>query len=222
MSSVKRVHESFYSGLKEIASLEDSFFDDVIDGLTLARPTFSISKLAENVSSVKSLENKRVWEIFYTVGGFVSYIEKGDKVEDIVEDICAFVEKESVLDFKVSSRDNLTRRLIQLLNVERIYFAAKASILRMEHNHVFIQAKAITDIRPIFKLNVEETPTAGMIIHKLHIHYKSDDERDHKDIFFALDASDIKSLKELLIRAEKKEKSLQAIFDKSQMSNLSE
>lgn len=222
MSSLPSLHKSFYAGLKEIATAEDAFFIDLIDGLDLARPTFSITKLSDNVSSVKSLDKKRLWEVFYAVGGFVSYLEMGDTAEEIIEDICNYLDKDGVIDFKITDREVLAKRLNQLLNIDKIYFAAKATMLRQEYNSVFIQARIITDIRPIFKLNVEETPTAGIVVHKLHIHYKGDEERGHKDIFFALDSDDITTLKDLLLRAEKKERSLKNIFEKSLMENLSD
>lgn len=61
-----------------------------------------------------------------------------------------------------------------------------------------------------------------MIIHNLHIHYKSDDEGDHKDIYLALDSDDIQSLKILLERAENKEKFLKEGLTKAGLTDLNE
>jgi len=65
-----------------------------------------------------------------------------------------------------------------------------------------------------------EEPTAGVIIHKLHLHYRQGGEEPHKDIFIALDGNDIQILKDLLIRAQKKENALNGIFGKAKIINL--
>ena len=92
--------------------------------------------------------------------------------------------------------------------------------LKGESNNVFLSSRIITDIRPIFSLNINETPKAGVVIHNLHIHFSSSDEGAHRDVYFALDSADILALEGLIKRAKDREASLKMIFDKSKVKNL--
>jgi hypothetical protein len=221
MSVINQIPKPYHTGFKDLAEMEEPTFIELKDGLSLSSFTSSVKKIAEITAMVKSLPQKTIEKIFYSVGGLVFILEKGSTVDEIVEDVCNLLEKESIVDFKNNSKENFISRLSILLKSEKLYYAAKASTLKEESNNVFIQSKVITDIRPIYSTNIDETPKKGIVIHNLHIHYSSEGEGGHKDIYFALDSEELKELKEVLLRAEKKEISLKDIFSKSNIENLS-
>ncbi len=72
----------------------------------------------------------------------------------------------------------------------------------------------MTDLRPIFHLNVSEKPDAAVIIHMLKISQR-DNFGHRSDEYFALDSNDIAMMKELFERALKKETTLKGIMEKS-------
>ena len=114
------------------------------------------------------------------------------------------------------------KRLRFLINNKQIYYAAKADSLISNYGNVFIQSKIISDIRPVFDIQIEDELKAGIISHNLNIHYQSNEEPYHKDISLVLNLNDIKTLKEMLIRAERKNIVLQNLLSKSGMKNLNE
>lgn len=85
--------------------------------------------------------------------------------------------------------------------------AAKAGYILTQHERIFVGARILTDLRPIFHQNVSEKPGAAVIIHMLKI-MQRDNHKNYQDQYFALDSNDIRSLKALIDRALKKEESL--------------
>ena len=57
---------------------------------------------------------------------------------------------------------------------------------------------------------MDTLPNAAVVVHTLKLMYHSGDE--HDEFFIALDINDVRELRELLNRAEKKDQVLQARF----------
>jgi hypothetical protein len=72
----------------------------------------------------------------------------------------------------------------------------------------------MTDIRSVFG-QPEDLPLAAGIVHTLKITYHVDDGM--KDFYVALDDGDVRTLRELLDRAELKFASLQALLDRAKV-----
>ena len=220
MAEITYIPDRYKDGFKKMASLEKEVFANIEEGLSYTSLTLTISSLAEKVAKLKNLDTSEVKEIFLSAGSLIPFLDKKIEVKEIVKDIAVLALENKIVD--PENIETLKLRLTTLLNNEQVYYASKSSVVLTEHGNVFIQARVLTDIRPIFSINVQETPKAGMIIHNLHIHYQGDQEGDHKDLFLALDSKDIKSLKDSLIRAEQKESALQKLYDKIGMANLNE
>ena len=84
----------------------------------------------------------------------------------------------------------------------------------------FVAARILTDIRPIFHLDVLEKPESALLVHMLRI-----TERDtfgkRADTYFALDSNDVRRLKGLVDRALKKEETLRNLMKDSGVTVLS-
>jgi len=81
-----------------------------------------------------------------------------------------------------------------------------------DQDRVFCNARILSDIRPVFYY-LPRIGFGGCYVHTLRIGFHQDDK--HQDFYFALDGSDLKALKEIILRAEKKTKALEAILEKS-------
>jgi hypothetical protein len=220
MPLISFIPERYEEGLKRMVSIDDKVFASILEGLSYTSLVSSLSILTDRVTKINNnLDTTDLREIFLSAGSLTVFLDKGT-IQQIVDDITALMEKKGFINSE--KIDTLKQRLSLLLENQQIYFAAKANRLMTEYGSVYINSRVITDIRPIFGPKVEDVPKAGVIVHNLHIHYQAEAEGNHKDIFLALDSKDIKTLKEALIRAEKKESALQALYDKMGLTNLNE
>lgn len=218
MPIVNFIPSRYEEGFKELSSISDEKFESIKEGLSLTALVSSLTILAEKVADIQKLDVFTVREIFLSAGSLAPFLDKVEKVDDLVEDVANISVKKKF----TKDKSTFVERVKFLLTNKHLYFAAKSDEIVREYGNVYISSRIITDIRPVFDIDVDEVPKGGLIVHNLHIHYQADEERGHKDIYIALDSNDVKALKEALIRAEKKQKSLKSIFDKSGMTNLNE
>lgn len=82
--------------------------------------------------------------------------------------------------------------------------AAKAGPVMTDHEHIFVDARILSDVRLVFHPDVSERPDAAAIVHMLRITTR-DIFGAYKTEYFALDSNDIRLMKQLMERAAKKE-----------------
>lgn len=220
MPLINYIPERYEDGFKELGIIKKSDFTKIEKYLSAAPLVSSIEKLSLIISSNEELEEIEIEEIFLSVGSLISFIEKQEIIEEIIQDVVALCEIDELI--KPEDKERFEKRITFLINNKQIYYAAKSDNLINNYGNIFIQSRIISDIRPVFDIQIDDNPKAGIIFHNLNIHYQSNDEPYHKDISLILTIDDIQSLKDVLIRAEKKELCLQTIFEKSGMKNLNE
>lgn len=208
----------FEEGFKKLSSLTNEEFNSLKEGLSYTALSSSLRELAENVANFKALNSLDIREIFVSVGSLIPYLLKEDMRAEVSEDIATIGAENKIVKGKKAFKE----RLLFLLSNTQIYYASKTRELATEYGNVYISSRIVSDIRPVFGMDLDESPKGGIIIHNLHIHYKADEEGDHKDIFLALDSYDIQFLKNIIMRAEKKENALKAILEKSGLANLTD
>lgn len=107
-------------------------------------------------------------------------------------------------------RTELARKLTTLLTVSELAVTTKATELLHEHQFTFSQSRVFSDIRPVFAETVTDGLKAAIIVHTLKITYLA--AGDFKELYVALDDSDLKTLKDQIIRAEDKTQSLRLLL----------
>ena len=76
-------------------------------------------------------------------------------------------------------------------------------------DNLFYNAKILTDARPVFNDDASRLEGIG-IVHVLKIHFEHN--QNHEDFFTVLDSLDLKRLRSIIDRAEKKAQVLKALF----------
>jgi hypothetical protein len=107
-------------------------------------------------------------------------------------------------------------RLVQLLSVSAPQLIAKAHDVLLSHDQTFSSLRIVSDIRPVFGDDVEESPTAAVLVHMLNLVYFH--AGDRHEFVVAMDTKDIQHLIEACERAAKKTKSLEAIIASTNMT----
>ncbi len=219
MPIISYIPPEYKDGFKKIATMEQSEFAKIEDGLNDAALTSSIAMLSLNIENAKQVHHLSLEEIFSSVGALIEFLEDRKDVEKVASDVASLM---SPNELTVEQLDALQTRLTILLDDKKIYYAYKSRRLITENANNFISCRIVSDIRPIFDFDIEQEPIAGVITHNLHIHYDSELNGIHKDFFICLDSSDIENLIEALIRAERKEESLGKLLKKSGITNLND
>jgi hypothetical protein len=78
----------------------------------------------------------------------------------------------------------------------------KVQYVGVEYQHPFLDARILTDMRPVFSVDGLEIPTS-VIVHSLRI--TTQEAQTERSSYFALDRDDLLQLRELIDRALKKE-----------------
>ena len=111
----------------------------------------------------------------------------------------------------------LRSRLDELLQVESIVLASKASAIQREHPNVLMSARVLTDMRPVFG-DGPESLQGGIVIHSLK--HTSIHSNQVQELFFALDDDDLVMLQKTIARAEAKSRTLRSFLENSGLPNM--
>jgi hypothetical protein len=103
---------------------------------------------------------------------------------------------------------------------ETVGTAAKTGPVLTEHERIFVSARVLTDIRPIFHPNLSEKPNAAVIVHMLRIVTRDIFSSQYVE-YFALDANDIRLMKNIMERAIRKEETLKTLLAESNVDTIS-
>src|SRR5260370_19616168 len=123
-------------------------------------------------------------------------------------------------DLAVSDDDKpaVTAKLTSLLGLNTLERASKIEQLKADHHSIFYDAKILTDLRPVFDQPTEQ-PIGAIVTHTLKIIFHEAGE--HKELYFALDADDVLTLKKIADRAADKMSSLQNVLKTANIPDLS-
>lgn len=117
------------------------------------------------------------------------------------------ISRSLAIELSDAQRADLATRLTTLLDLEALGSIGKADDIITDHEHVFRNARILTDVRPIFGDNVGSAPEAAVLIAMLRIDHSTHGRRE--SMYFALDPSDLASLKEVVDRATAKIRTLE-------------
>lgn len=219
MPIISFIPERFESGFKELSLLNEEVFNNIQKELSSVDLVTSTEELSAKIASLVKIEIPILHSIFLSIGELVIFLEEDEDYEEIGDDVVTVCLQDKVITS--DGTNTLKNRVIILLKSEAIFYLNKARDLTTETSNLFLSSRVLTDIRPIFDLNAESQPKAGIITHNLHIHYQSSTAGLHHDIYFTLNSDDISLLIDMLIRAEKKEEQLEILISKTGMKKMS-
>ncbi len=170
--------------------------------------------VAQNAQKLE-IEEDALTEIIRTLFSLLSAknetpIELSSLVKGIVE------ASKSLKDVELVDPDVFEQQLLQFLQApSALSLTNKAIDLVTEREKVLITTRLITDTRPIFGDGDGFRFEATLILHNLKVQFK--DNNRVKEVYFALDSKDLANLKEQIIRAEEKEKTLKLLLEEKQI-----
>jgi uncharacterized protein (DUF1778 family) len=206
---------SYYrSGLAEIIKLNDESFRELLSTLENMAPALYEKTLSDKLkASVNNIPEAEVDKIAQAIFG-MSLGRVGAEVStsQFVDDVIQSIETNNYEGLSLSNdnRDSFKQRLTSLLEANSLAIGTKAYNILFEHGQNLTSFRILTDIRPVFREQIEEQLGAALIIHTVKLEYMQ--EGDTKEFFVAMDTKDITELMDVLKRAQAKEESLKALL----------
>ena len=197
-------------------------FDSFIAGLKSAKPSISTVALSRHISSATPAVSSAIIEPIVEEIMTLEYLKQDsemspDEFAIAVSDSALAAASES-FPFTAQDADVLKVRLTAIFNSDHILeLNTKAISVVTDHDKLFLSAKIMTDARPIFNSDGSKLETIALV-HMLRLHFEHNNK--HEDAFFALDSNDLRNLRRVLDRAEKKAEVLKKAFKESSLSLL--
>ena len=210
-----RVPEEHRAGLARLLNLSSEDTNKVVSTLESVPITNALRQtLVERLSTLGAILQGNVDEAAEALTGlYIVLAHSNEPPSEMANEIAGSL-KEIGVELKFP--DEVQQRLTQLLSFDSLVVSAKAEGFMYEYDNVFSTARVHTDIRPIFGLDPQEPPRAGVITHTLNIHYFHGGE--HKEINIALDEIDIGIIIEALDRADNKGESLKSVLEMARLT----
>lgn len=207
MASLLTIPEPIRESLSQLAFLSEDQVTELLKALSTTAPAVYrrdvVTQITQKVESIPSDEIDNIVQALF--GLSVGRLNSEVSISEFVQDVAGLfpeIEGETLELFK--------RRITNLLDVDCLKIGAKAYELLFEHEHNFLDARVLTDVRPVFGDAPNDLPIGAMIVHTLKLNYV---ESDRPQTFYvALDERDIKRLVETLDRAKSKATVLKSVL----------
>jgi len=200
-------------GLIRLYEMNDDEFQRVHDILESVKPEMNWKSLRAQIADEDSQK------IFEAIRGLYDFRLRTNKpIGELVTEVVESAMEDETLKNEISDKGKFSERLNRALLFNPLGITAKAENVMSEHQNVFVESRILTDLRPIFSEDIDESEPVTTIIHNLSINYFADGTM--KKMVFALDSEDLDKLGEIIERAKSKEKRLKDICSASQIKCL--
>ena len=213
-----QVPKHYVEHIKKLLELPDDKIDAFVTALVDAAPQFNVFDLATEAAKRSAVPRGLAQELLRMLASlYITRDNRAAALEAFVDEELATALKAQALPPENSDREwaRLRKFFMAALALDStVGAAAKAGEVLTDHERIFVDARILTDVRPIFHLDVSEKPSVAVAIHMLRI-TERDKLDNRKSTYFALDSNDIRALKTILDRAIKKEDTLKKMMKSS-------
>ncbi len=204
-----RIPSEHQRGLARLYKLSDSVADELLASIKSAVSKEQSDDLsASDLPKLVGLSSENLQEVLNTLAALYGVrINAEVSIEEFIPDVIESLQSPSSQEFQLpaESVDSFSARLKKFLSIDALNRAAKARVLRYEHERTFCTARILTDARPVFEDTVGR-PEATVIFHMLKIAYH--EAGDVRELYVSLDENDLDELRDVIKRAELKSKAL--------------
>lgn len=204
--SVQGIPRRYESGFAKLRQLEQHSLQMLSTALRDAPPTMDATDLTKILGGkVDTIPRDDLAEIAHSLLSLTSLQADFETSTASVADAIASAMERSdseKLRLPKEDRERFKSILTDLLSSNALQIAGKARSLQFEDEHVFQDARIVTDIRPVFGDSIQESPVGAILVHKLKLTYLRNKQLE--DFFIELDSRDVRILRGLLDRADAK------------------
>ncbi|MFN5954639.1 MAG: hypothetical protein ACK6A9_06290 [Dolichospermum sp.] len=212
-----QIPEKFKPGFKLLISIDEKTVQSFIDSFQQAQPlqiNDLVSVVTSRVNTLTKKEVKDVIETLISIHNLRDYLQENNdaSTNEVIEKISQAVEDDEELEITDEQRQEFERRLVNFLGLDNILsFRSKSIEVIRDHERLFQNSRIHTDMRPVFESGLEDSPAGVAIVNMLKIEYLDLDGKH--EFFVALDANDLKQLREQLDIADRKVKAIELMLN---------
>jgi CRISPR/Cas system-associated endoribonuclease Cas2 len=168
-------------------------------------------------SNFKAIDRETGYSILEFLTGFcISRLSRSKDWKEVVDAVLVNVTRSDVEPkLKTGELKKLEQRLKRILSNQTLALKSKAIRLQSTHDKIFLGCEVVSDIRPVYSLNGSPKIEAAMSFHMLHLEFHHEGERS--TFYCALDSKDIKTLRDVLDRAVKKESAIESLLQDAKL-----
>lgn len=201
-----RIPEPFKRGLLALANMPEASYRALSAALSRAPQTFAMIQelVVWTTPEVPDASPEEIEEIVEALVSLYRISQRADvaSVNQLVQDVASSLPISKLED---STRATFEERLSSLLASKSLnVLEAKARELKMQDERLMIEARVVTDLRPVFDKEIGDASLGMIITHSLKIRFVESGSDMYRDMYFAMDADDIRNLKTAIERAERK------------------
>jgi hypothetical protein len=211
--SALNIPERYQAGVRKIAELPDAVLQELFGALGTAPVSVSSKERMSSVApKVQGLHSDDLELIMRTLDSLYQVRAHLDTpLDKFVSDVIEALQNTKFETSSEERKEAFRSRLTLLLSAEPLAVSAKAQVLQREYPYIFHGSKIITDLRPVFSQSTKEPPDGVILDHTLKLVYHEGLGK-HKELYLALDSSDLVELKKIIERAEEKEQALRVML----------
>ncbi|MEP6804656.1 MAG: hypothetical protein ABI892_09040 [Flavobacterium sp.] len=199
------VPSEVFPGFKIISELNESQIQAIAEYLSSLSNDSDFMKVTSELNSLLTIKNGKV--LLQTFMSFNSLIEGDYELDTLAKDLTDSYLELSGEFFSAKRKNTLTSNLNVILNnynsILEILETRKAYI---ENDNNLRDSNIHTDVRFIFKNDIDDKNRSGIIFHKLHLEYLKED--NFKELYLTLDLNDLNRLKSDIDKAIQKDQIL--------------
>jgi len=206
--AILKIPDSEYVVLSKIVQVDPPVFATLLTSIQEAGDSFIQADFAEKLLvKVPSLKPADLESIINTVTRLYAVTQRMKKSgEDLGNDLQETIESQKPKSFPIEKAPLLKERIQKLFELGKIIgLRSKALEVMSSQDRVFCTVRLLSDIRPVFQES-PDTISSAMVIHNLRIGYHKNGE--HQEFSVAMNTEEVRKIKEVLERAEKKTKTL--------------
>ncbi len=217
------IPENELPSFSALANLGEKEFSGLIAAVKRTEPAITpkeyASELSKTFSDLRHQDLQTIVNVIFNVSRVRDSMGvSADRVADLVLESISELEAYKK-HFTEETGQLLRKRIVEALSSsDSLRVSAKALNVMVEHERILLNARILSDIRPVFTDSLT-VAAAGLIVHNLGITFRQDGKS--RESFFALDDNDIKKLKDVIERAEAKSGALKSILKNSGVRQLS-
>lgn len=208
------IPESAYEPIRNLVEMDQKDFDAFISGLTSAKPSISTPALSRHIAAVCPNIPSAVISSIVSQVMTMEYLKQESEMDadefSVAVAASALGAASKDFEFTEQDADVLEARLAKIFQSDHILeLNTKAIAVITDHDNLFLSAKILTDARPVFNDDGSGLEAIA-VVHMLRIHFQHNSL--HEDFFAAMDVADIRKLKQVIERAERKAEVLKQTF----------